>query len=119
MSNRGLLPFFAYPYQGQYWHAWAVLVPTVGALVGWIFVSASYLHMNMTASIEIAVSADDSARSPPAFDQHWFRQPALDPNPDRVAKVEEPDDIHALKATPRRGGFLSRFGFGGGGSSKE
>ena len=45
------------------------LVPTVGALVGWVFVSA-YLHMNMTASIEIAVSADDSARSPPAFDQH-------------------------------------------------
>ena len=110
----GCFTFFAYLLlKEQYWHAWAVLVPTVGALVGWIFVSASYLHMNMTASIEIAVSADDSARSPPAFDQHWFRQPALDPNPDRVAKVEEPDDIHALKATPRRGGFLSRFGFGG------
>ena len=115
----GCFTFFAYLLlKEQYWHAWAVLVPTVGALVGWIFVSASYLHMNMTASIEIAVSADDSARSPPAFDQHWFRQPALDPNPDRVAKVEEPDDIHALKATPRRGGFFSRFGFGGG-SSKE
>ena len=111
----GCFTFFAYLLlKEQYWHAWAVLVPTVGALVGWIFVSASYLHMNMTASIEIAVSAG-SARSPPAFDQHWFRQPALDPNPDRVAKVEEPDDIHAPRAAPRRW-VLSR-GFERGGSS--
>merc|ERR1712224_312892 len=87
----GCFTFFAYLLlKEQYWHACAVLVPTVGALVGWVFVSASYLHMNMTASIEIAVSADDSARSPPAFDHHWFRQPALDPNPDPSPRSRSP-----------------------------
>ena len=93
----------------QYWHAWATLVPTVVALVGWGFISASYLHMNMTASIEIAVGANEAARGPPTFDQAWFRQPALDPNPDRISKVEEPDDIHALKAPGPKRRF---FGFG-------
>lgn len=106
----GCFTFFAYLLlKEQYWHAWATLVPTVVALVGWGFISASYLHMNMTASIEIAVGANEAARGPPTFDQAWFRQPALDPNPDRISKVEEPDDIHALKAPGPKRRF---FGFG-------